>query len=228
MLACINGFAQPSTAAYDFRAIVQSGTVIGGQMLGNCVSLESPVLNDLGDVAFTAYCDSRGRWFTSHRIVATTGEHIDGKLIQSLFSGPIAIDNHGRVLYEAFFSDTGNDTLESWHEGLFLDRHLVSIVTYDAADKPYSYGLTDDGRIIAEIDSPQITQPKTHSVEKGKPISCPGDRGSASHSHPSRPTAPEVTAALFPLASNRCGQFLIPVELSPSEPLLLLASPAKR
>ena len=48
--------AQQQTSAFEIRAVVTPHTIIDNQMLGNCISLASAVLNDLGDFAFVADC----------------------------------------------------------------------------------------------------------------------------------------------------------------------------
>jgi hypothetical protein len=215
---------QQRKGSFALRPVVTPHTIIDNQVLGNCVSLASPVLNDLGDFAFTAFCSSRGRLFTSHRIVATSGDHIDGKFIQSFYR-VIAINDRGQVLYEAFFSDTDDYDMWNGHDGLFLDQHLLSIVEYDAGDRSYSYGLSEDGRVTAEIVDPAV-QPKTGELGKTPPFSS-ALHGAATSLRQVKRGAVEGATDPFPFAVNRRGEFLMSVEPSEGQRFLLLASPVK-
>lgn len=219
---------------FNLRFVVQPDTIIGGQIIEDCLGPSPAVLNDLGDIAFQANCDGRDRIFTTRRIVVSAGDRIDGKIIRSLFQ-VIAINNQGQVLYNAIISDAIDSPMESSRDGLFLDHHLLSAVTYDAAAWPYTYRLTDDGRIYAEIASPDAAYSRSMPLDAAPARACPGNiraapkRNRKATSLPSAATnLPQFDTSLAPVARNRCGQLLLTVNAYSGGLFLLLATPVKR
>ena len=152
----------------------------------------------------------------------TVGDHIDGRFIQAIYQCAIAIDSHGQVLYQAFFSESDNYEIWNGHEGLFLDRHLISIVEYDAGNRAYAYGLSEDYRAVANHGPRHSTETREQDQASRstilalvtRPVSARQARG-----------AIENGADAWPFATNPCrGEFPFPVELKDGGRFLFLAS----
>jgi len=221
--------AQQPAPSYVLRTVIEPSMSIGGEKIANCVDVESAVLNDLGDIAFGAYCGDRNRIFTTKRIVVSSGETVDGKVIE-LPPQVVAINNRGQVLYEAFFSDAADQPMKSWRYGLFLEHQFVAIAGYDTAGNSYSYTLTDDGRILAEIRNPDRPHSAWLSADTPPSKVCDANGHVPARQRAKSPRATEMPPAQLAgaiplLATNSCGQLLL--NMHTLEPLLVLATPIR-
>ena len=161
MLGCLNGFAQQPENAFDIRPVVQPGMTIAGLTFNIGISLGATAINDMGEIAFAAYCDGP-KIFTSRRIVAMSGEEVDGKFIDLLsVDDPIAINNNGEVAFYAWYSDTkqiaGNE--DPSNLGLFVDHRLA----IPAVPWPYPdhFTLADDGTLSLQYEKSQPSKPES-------------------------------------------------------------------
>jgi hypothetical protein len=241
-LAVTGAGAQTTPSAFDFRAVVRPGTIIGGHVFTLESTIGNAVLNDSGEPAFVA----GEPWpqvpavFTSRRIVARQGDVIDGKYILELPPNAIlAINNAGQVAYEAWYSDNKAlfDAGEESGLGVFVENHLASDAEFDAHKNATPFTLTDDGRIVFQSSgaSRAPSSAKSGVLDRihikpptGFPLNIPPNLTTANRQqpnpgqHPGDRTAPP----LFP--TNHRGQVLIPVNFKNGGCLLLLGAPAAR
>jgi hypothetical protein len=228
--------ARAQTIAFDFRAVVQPGTVIGGHTFTQATTLGNVALNDAGEIAFVASEPGQPpAVFTSRRIVARAGDVIGGKAIVLLpLSAILAINNAGQVAFVASYADPKAAS----GRGIFVDDHLVLIAPPNADLSALT--LTDDGRIVAQNPGaapapkstaspsaiPDILRSIPVKPPKGFPISLPPIPNKPNRREPNnqrqvaceRPPLP-----LFPV--NHRGQVLIPVNFGKGGFLLLLGTP---
>jgi hypothetical protein len=228
------------TPTYEFRSVVQPGSVIAGHRFTDLTSIGNVAINDNGEFAFMAtFLDEEGprsAVFTSQRIVARQGDVVDGKPIFFFPKyGGIAINKSGQVAFEAEYLETrdpgGRET------GIFVDNRLAVPGLYG----PVSFSLTDDGRV--ELERPTRAQQAPASQRKPglldrmsiKPPRLPNNVPVTIAPEPQRPPRqsmgrPPLTAspALFDeMRVNKRGEVLIPVNLVPRGFMLLLGTPGK-
>jgi hypothetical protein len=155
LLACVGLRAQtqPQTAL-EVRAVVQPGTVIGDCTFAPGTSIDSVAISDSGEWAFIA------RWplsdgilnsaaiFTARRMVVSEGYQIDGKWITSIPKGAaLAIDDKGRVAYEAEYADDIKDISQGpRHRGVFIDGHFALSLGDNAGHTDFT--LTEEGYVV--------------------------------------------------------------------------------
>jgi hypothetical protein len=245
LLVALTLNAQQPTPIYDLRPIIVPSTVIDGQPLNSCSDIGTATINDAGDVAFSAYCDGP-KIFTSHRVVVSQGDEIDGKFISILpIDSPIAINNRRQVAFEAWYADSKESAQAAgWSSlGIFIDNHLALTVPSNIPSA--SLTLTDDGRVLLNeqqsasptpisttvppaqpkkgglLDRLQIKLPKNLPVGIGpnKPQQAP-----SAAAHGEKPE-PGPVPALYLLRANARGQVVIPVNLGPRGFVILLATP---
>jgi hypothetical protein len=230
---------QPSTR-YLFRSVVQPGAVIGTRTFTAQTTIGSAVLNDAGEVAFVAAEPgaSSGAVFTSHRIVARQGDVIDGRIIVLLpMEAVLAINNANQVAYEAWYADSREIAMSGKVSGraMFVDNHLASTGIFDARGGASPFILTDDGRIVPLVPSPEPAAPKGKPEILGRirikppkdspvsitPIPIKGNRQRAA-----KKESAERPHTLFPV--NDSGQVVIPVNFQSGGFLLLIGTPRER
>lgn len=232
LLCCMGARAQTTTTpAYDFRAVVQTGTVIGGHTFTLATRIGGAALNDAGEVAFIASGTgpSPDAVFTSRHIVASQGDVIDGKTIVQIFStdAGIAINEAGQVAWEGWY--TGSNGKGPWGRGIFVGNRLVFAAPFDS-ELP-AFTLTEDGRIVTQSSSPSpAPAAKANSnilgrigikLPKGLPLTI-----SPSPNKPERRlTASAKQSCSSPFPTNRNGEILIPVNFDRGGFLLLIGTP---
>jgi hypothetical protein len=236
LIAALTLNAQPSTPAYDFRAIVQPGMIIGGHAFSPDTVVDSASLNEAGEVAFLCHWrengDVIGGVFTSHRLVVRQGEIFDDGTYLVIFPehATVAINAAGSVAYVGQYA--GKDADGAY--GIFIERRLALGPLY--LDPPIPFTLTDDGRVLLThattaksaaqkrpgvLDRVQIRMPK---MPKDVPVAISPSRNTPVKSAPVLPIRGERPP--FPvMAANHSGQQVILVKLAPSGFFLLLATP---
>jgi hypothetical protein len=101
---------------YDFEIVAATGDIIDGKKLTTITS-SGLAFNDLGEVAFRAEVEGGGAGiFTQHRVVALTGDTIDGITITDL-KLPV-INNSGDVAFWGLWA-------ASTAQGIFKENALV-------------------------------------------------------------------------------------------------------
>jgi hypothetical protein len=174
--------AQPPTSAYNLRLVAEPGTTIGGQTFTEYTTIYRALLNDAGEIVFSAYLgygNDAAAIFTSHRLVAKEGDAIDGKIIVTIpWDAVIAINNAGQVAYEAWYADIKEAAAsrETSGEGVFVDDRLAVRLT-STAKEPFT--LTDDGHVVfqreAKPSAPAATAPparKSRACSAGFESTC--------------------------------------------------------
>jgi hypothetical protein len=88
--------------------------------------------------------------FTSRRLVVSEGYQVDGKWITSIPKGAaLAVDDKGRVAYEAEYADDLNNISEGTrHRGVFIDGHFALSLA-DGAEHA-GFILTKEGFIVPQ------------------------------------------------------------------------------
>jgi len=229
--------AQQSPQAFDFRAVAEPGSVIGGYALPPETKINSVALNDAGEYVFYASLQSGDGVFTSHRLVAQSGGVVGGKTIIVIPDDThLAINARGQCAFEAWYvnSTTQVDYDEPDGFGIFVDNRLVSNFPAHLGVLP-AFTLTDDGRVVVQATGPSPAQqtPKVRpefasqfgvKVPKGFPKAPGQAAGAAARVIPAVMRNPLP----FPFPVNKKGQVLIPVNLEGRGFLLLLGTPASR
>lgn len=171
VLAGLNGFAQQPTSTYSFRPIVQPGTIIADHNFTNDTAVNDIVLNDAGEVGFIAGWTIPGEEiehtgvFNSRRIVARDGDVVGGKPLMTIVSGSLAINNAGRVAYEADFFQP-----PAVARGVFLEREFVFAINPNVAGTGPDFILTEDGKILPRpglrLEPPPAAAPASEPAKK--------------------------------------------------------------
>jgi hypothetical protein len=221
---------------FEFRSVVQPGSVIAGHRFSDLTSIGGVAINDNGEFAFMAtFVDEEGpgaALFTSQRIVVRSGDAIDGKpiLFFPKYAG-IAINKAGQVAFEAEYLESQGP--RSRETGIFVDNHLAVAGLYG----PVPFSLTDDGRV--ELERPTRAQQAPASQRKPSlldrvgikppklpnnvPVTIAPEPQGPQHQAMGRP--PLASPALFEgISVNRRGEVLIPVNLVPRGFMLLLGT----
>jgi hypothetical protein len=145
--------AQSPTPALDFRAVVEPGTIIGGHTFTTGTAIDNVALSDSGEIAFAAHWNDasgaeQAAVFTSHGIVVSKGDVIDGRTIVGIGKdATVAINGKGQVAYEAQYLDGQAGAMA--HTGVFIDRHLATTPGDDW--KHDEFLLADDGWIATHV-----------------------------------------------------------------------------
>ena len=243
VLSSLTIHAQPPV--FDFRQVIRPGMTIGGHIFTTETTIDSPALNDAGEVAFIAHWPDKSDTipeerpgeqtsvFTSRRIVASNGDMIDGKFILEFTKDSVAINATGQVAYSALYTDRVEDAETGPTKlGVFVDKHLA--LTQSAAHKGYILG--DDGEVTPKASqAPLSSDPparKNSSIlehihikpPNGLPITIAPSRNRPipEVQRGTKPNAVELPP-LFPM--NHSGQIVIPVNLKGSGFFLLLGTP---
>jgi hypothetical protein len=238
-LAVTGAGAQSTTSAFDFRALVKPGTIIGGHVFTLESTIGNAVLNDSGEAAFVASepWPQSPAVFTPRRMVARQGDLVDGRYIVLLPADAIlAINNAGQVAYEAWFADTKEmaDSGEASGRGIFVEDHLASDAVFDAHGNASPFTLTEDGRIVIQrpgsVRAPSSLKSgvldRIHiKPPTGSPFSIPPNLIPANRQqqNPRQSLGEHPALPLFP--TNHRGQVLIPVNFKNGGCLLLLGTP---
>jgi len=229
--------AQQSPHAFDFRAVAEPGTAIGGYTLPSETKITSAALSDSGDFVFYASFQSGDGVFTSHRLVAQSGAVVAGKTIIGIPEDThLAINARGQCAFEAWYvnSTTQVDYDEPDGFGIFVDGRLASNFPAHLGVFP-AFTLTDDGRVVVQAAAPSPAQqtPKVRpdfasqfgvKVPKGFPKAPVQAAGAAARFIPAAMRSPLP----LPFPVNKKGQVLIPVNLEGRGFLLLLGTPVTR
>src|SRR3954451_16566654 len=101
-LTASSAFAQGPR--YDFRVMAATGGSIDGYKLTDI--LDRPLLNDKGELVFVASFSNGQGIFTSEKVLARTGDEIDGKKL-AWVANP-SLNEHGYLVFQAGFAD-GSD-----------------------------------------------------------------------------------------------------------------------
>jgi hypothetical protein len=241
LLLAVAALAQ--TTAYEFRAVVQPGTIIGGHIFTTATQIDGAALNDAGGIAFIAsWADanrkSQAAVFTSKRIVAHSGDVVDGRYIWLLSDPHIAINAAGRVAYEAMYSYSQADATANIGEaGIFVEGHLVSTIKPSHDDY---LALSDDGKVAFLTQTePLDSAPRKPSLfeklhlRRSKKASSLDDNPTAAGTRPlatytgGRPPLYPPFVPFSSVKANRRGQIVIPVNLGARGFVILLATPVK-
>jgi hypothetical protein len=230
---------------FEFRPLVRPGSTIGGHVFTTATQIDAAALNDAGGVAFIAsWTDanqgSQAAVFTGKRIVAQSGDIVDGKYIRLLSNDPrIAINAAGLVAYEAMYSYSQADATANVGEtGIFVEGHLVSTVKPDSDDLLL---FSDDGKVVLtpKTVASAFAPRKSRFFEKlrvtrFKKSSSLNDIPTAATTRPiptfmgGRPPLFAPFAPFTRVRPNRRGQIVIPLNLGSSGFVILLATPVKR
>ena len=140
MLAIFTGLAQQPKPTYSFKTVAATGTHIGGQTLPSNAAIEAIALNDASDVAFEASWTEFGRErtavFTPKRVVAKSGDAIDGKILTSISANALTINGAGLVAFEAIYSDPSHAS----QIGIFIERKFsTALSTAGASQRFHAY-----------------------------------------------------------------------------------------
>jgi hypothetical protein len=163
--------AQQPTPTYSFRPIVQPGMTIADHRFTDDTAVNDIALNDAGEVGFIAGWTIPGEEiehtgvFTSRRIVARDGDVVGGKSLMTIVSGSLAINNAGRVAYEADFFQP-----PAVARGVFLDREFVFAINPNVAGTGPDFILTEDGKILPRpglrLELPPAAAPASEPAKK--------------------------------------------------------------
>jgi hypothetical protein len=90
--------------------------------------------------------------FTTKRCITQDGDFVDGKQIQRILPGSLAITKDGLVAYEALYvDDSFGSNVRHLHQGVFIQRQFVFEIDIwaDQYGPPeFDFKLNDDGSIV--------------------------------------------------------------------------------
>jgi len=151
ILACLNAFAQQPTLAYHFLSQVSTGKSIGGYEFTSDTAIDTMVLNDAGDVAFTAHRLNGGDGsdqtavLTPQHVVARAGQVIDGKKLVRIATTVLAVNNAGHIAFEALYDDSGSGG--KLKGAVFVDKHLAVGFEPFTSGVATEFSLSDDDKV---------------------------------------------------------------------------------
>jgi hypothetical protein len=146
LLCCISSYAQQPSPAFHFDSVVRTGATIGGETLSPEARFENVAINNRGEVAFVSFHWPISEAFgsavlTPKRVVAKSFDHIENRILLDFVAPALAIDEQGRVIYEATYLEDGTT-----HVGVFREeRFLFAVNGPGSAD---DFTLSPDGRVV--------------------------------------------------------------------------------
>jgi hypothetical protein len=136
--------------SYDFRPVLGPGAIIAGHSFDRNTRIDTAVINDSGEVAFTAHWPIRGEYyptasvFTLRRLVADGHGVLDGKRLMSIsHDARIAISPSGLVAFEAFYDPPDAP-------GIFVENHYAFTPGEIPDLKFFGFSVTDDRLVHME------------------------------------------------------------------------------
>lgn len=243
LIASLHAIAQQPE--FTLRAIVEPGTTIAGHTFTPETTIDAVAFSDAGQAAFLARWKSgdekRAAVFTTDRIVAKEGDTIDGQYIGAIRSS-IAINAPGQVAFGAICSASKLDSDATiGRPCIVIQKHVAPLGYFDPAAPMV---LTDDGLLVLGtaparlVDTPPAESKKpglfgrVHiKPPKDLPISiAPKSNKRQPQSGPPLGGRPPLEIFIHPFSvriTNARGQVLVPVNLTPSGFLILIATPVK-
>lgn len=151
--------AQSLTAADRLREALKPDPEVCHPELGSHIFIDTSVNDGRETVSVARWLMTvqepawvRTAVFTTKRCVAQDGDLANGKRIERILPGSLAITKDGLVVYEALYiDDSFGSTVRHLHQGVFIEHQFVFEIDIwaDQYGPPeFDFKLNDDGSIV--------------------------------------------------------------------------------